>query len=98
MQDFDGAAVDFNYLELEGDYDLFGDGSIRILTTPGHTLGHQSIVVKTAAGNTYVVTWRCDLDAGEPGRLSGGPELQRQGLQQFDQPAKNGAATWKTPT
>ena len=56
MQDFDGAAVDFNYLELEGDYDLFGDGSIRILTTPGHTLGHQSIVVKTAAGNTYVVT------------------------------------------
>ena len=56
MQDFDGAAVDFNYLELEGDYDVFGDGSIRILTTPGHTLGHQSIVVRTAANNTYVIT------------------------------------------
>jgi N-acyl homoserine lactone hydrolase len=56
MQDFDGAAMDFNYLELEGDYDVFGDGSIRILTTPGHTLGHQSIVVRTAANNTYVIT------------------------------------------
>ena len=56
MGDFDGAAMDFNYLELEGDYDLFGDGSITILSTPGHTLGHQSIRVKTAAGNTYVIT------------------------------------------
>jgi N-acyl homoserine lactone hydrolase len=35
---------------------LFGDGSIRILTTPGHTLGHQSIVVRTAGNNTYVIT------------------------------------------
>ena len=56
MSDFDGVAADFNYLELEGDYDLFGDGSISIITTPGHTLGHQSIRVKTAAGNTYVIT------------------------------------------
>lgn len=56
MKDFDGAATDFNYLELEGDYDLFGDGSITIFTSPGHTLGHQSLRVKTSAGNTYVLT------------------------------------------
>jgi len=33
MQDFDGAAVDFNYLELEGDYDLFGDGRTALKTS-----------------------------------------------------------------
>ena len=42
---------EFNYLELEGDYDLFGDGSVWILTTPGHTLGHQSVKVKLASGS-----------------------------------------------
>src|SRR5262245_36140678 len=37
LQDFDNAR-EFNYLELDGDYDLFGDGSVLILSTPGHTL------------------------------------------------------------
>jgi N-acyl homoserine lactone hydrolase len=32
-------------LELEGDFDLFDDGSIRLLKTPGHTIGHQSLVL-----------------------------------------------------
>jgi hypothetical protein len=27
---------------LEGDKDVFGDGSVTILSTPGHTPGHQS--------------------------------------------------------
>jgi N-acyl homoserine lactone hydrolase len=31
---------------LEGDRDIFGDGSITILSTPGHTPGHQSLLVK----------------------------------------------------
>jgi glyoxylase-like metal-dependent hydrolase (beta-lactamase superfamily II) len=55
MGDFDGPARDFNYLELEGDYDLFGDGSITVLSTPGHTLGHQSVRVKLASGKTLVM-------------------------------------------
>jgi N-acyl homoserine lactone hydrolase len=53
--DFDGPARDFNYLELEGDYDLFGDGSVIVLSTPGHTLGHQSVKVKLAGGKTIVM-------------------------------------------
>ena len=32
--------------KLEGDHDLFGDGSVIILSTPGHTPGHQSLLVK----------------------------------------------------
>jgi N-acyl homoserine lactone hydrolase len=30
---------------LEGDKDLFGDGSLTIISTPGHTAGHQSLLV-----------------------------------------------------
>jgi N-acyl homoserine lactone hydrolase len=32
--------------KLEGDRDVFGDGSVVILSTPGHTPGHQSLLVK----------------------------------------------------
>jgi N-acyl homoserine lactone hydrolase len=30
---------------LDGDYDVFGDGSVVIISTPGHTPGHQSLYV-----------------------------------------------------
>ncbi|HEX5000334.1 MAG TPA: N-acyl homoserine lactonase family protein [Terriglobia bacterium] len=30
---------------IEGDYDVFGDGSVVIVATPGHTPGHQSLLV-----------------------------------------------------
>ena len=30
---------------LDGDYDLFGDGSVMIIATPGHTPGHQSLLL-----------------------------------------------------
>ncbi|HEV8440282.1 MAG TPA: N-acyl homoserine lactonase family protein [Methylomirabilota bacterium] len=55
MGDFDGPAREFNYLELEGDYDLFGDGSVVVLSTPGHTLGHQSVKVRLASGQTLLM-------------------------------------------
>jgi glyoxylase-like metal-dependent hydrolase (beta-lactamase superfamily II) len=32
--------------QLTGDKDVFGDGSVTILSTPGHTPGHQSLLVK----------------------------------------------------
>jgi glyoxylase-like metal-dependent hydrolase (beta-lactamase superfamily II) len=31
---------------LDGDRDVFADGSVTILATPGHTPGHQSLLVK----------------------------------------------------
>jgi len=30
---------------LDGDYDVFDDGTVRIVATPGHTPGHQSLLV-----------------------------------------------------
>jgi N-acyl homoserine lactone hydrolase len=74
MGDFDGAARDFNYLELEGDYDLFGDGSVTVLSTPGHTLGHQSLRVRLASGKTLVLTqdavWMKENLEGYPAGLN----------------------------
>jgi glyoxylase-like metal-dependent hydrolase (beta-lactamase superfamily II) len=46
----------YNFLELDGDYDLFGDGSVLILSTPGHTIGHQSMKVKTAGSGTIIMS------------------------------------------
>lgn len=33
-------------VRLQGDHDLFGDGSVVIKSTPGHTPGHQSLLVR----------------------------------------------------
>lgn len=30
---------------LNGDYDVFGDGSVRIISAPGHTPGHQTLLL-----------------------------------------------------
>jgi glyoxylase-like metal-dependent hydrolase (beta-lactamase superfamily II) len=44
------------YEELEGDYDVYGDGAIKIIRSPGHTQGHQSIRVNLNHDGSYVLT------------------------------------------
>ncbi len=34
------------FVLLKGDHDVFGDGTVVIKSTPGHTPGHQSLLVK----------------------------------------------------
>lgn len=34
--------------EFDGDYDVFGDGNVKIIATPGHTPGHTSLWVNLA--------------------------------------------------
>jgi N-acyl homoserine lactone hydrolase len=41
---------------LEGDRDVFGDGSVTILSTPGHTPGHQSLLVKLPKTGAVVLS------------------------------------------
>jgi N-acyl homoserine lactone hydrolase len=36
------------------DKDVFGDGSVMMLYTPGHTPGHHSLLVKTQSGNFII--------------------------------------------
>ncbi len=44
--------------EIDGDHDLFGDGSVTCLLTDGHTAGHQSVRVRTENG-TFVICGDC---------------------------------------
>jgi glyoxylase-like metal-dependent hydrolase (beta-lactamase superfamily II) len=39
----DYAGCESNIVQVDGDHDLLGDGSIELLLTPGHTPGHQSV-------------------------------------------------------
>lgn len=41
---------------LEGDRDVFGDGSVIILSTPGHTPGHQSLLVTLSKSGALVLS------------------------------------------
>jgi glyoxylase-like metal-dependent hydrolase (beta-lactamase superfamily II) len=73
LADVDNAR-EFNYFELNGDYDLFGDGSIMLISTPGHTLGHQSMRVKLASGQSIIITqdavWMKENLEGYPAGLN----------------------------
>jgi len=42
--------------KLEGDRDVFGDGSVTIFATPGHTPGHQSLLVKLPKTGAIVLS------------------------------------------
>lgn len=38
--------LNLNWHLLDGEHDLFGDGLIKLIPTPGHTKGHQSVLVQ----------------------------------------------------
>jgi len=42
--------------QLEGDRDVYGDGSVTVLSTPGHTPGHQSLMVRLPNTGTVVLS------------------------------------------
>jgi glyoxylase-like metal-dependent hydrolase (beta-lactamase superfamily II) len=45
LVDFDGPEAD-SFATFGRALDLFGDGSVRLLSTPGHTAGHMSVVLR----------------------------------------------------
>jgi glyoxylase-like metal-dependent hydrolase (beta-lactamase superfamily II) len=42
---YDSPVID-SYSTFGRSYDLFGDGSVRLVHTPGHTHGHQSVILR----------------------------------------------------
>ena len=51
--------ADAEKILIEGDYDVFGDGKVKILSAPGHTSGHQVIYVNLS--NTGPIVLSGDL-------------------------------------
>ena len=52
--DFQRAGLEWR--RLEDDLDLFGDGAIRLLQTPGHSAGHMSLLVDLPATGPILLT------------------------------------------
>jgi len=47
---------DSNTIILDGDYDVFGDGRVKLISTPGHTRGHQSLFVDLPNTGPVILT------------------------------------------
>jgi N-acyl homoserine lactone hydrolase len=85
---------------IEGDYDVFGDGTVVLLFTPGHTPGHQSLYVKlpktgavVLSGDLYHYPEDLKLDSmPDREKAPGITEASRKKLQDFL--AKTGAQLW----
>lgn len=85
---------------INGDYDVFGDGTVVLLSTPGHTPGHQSLYVKLPKTGGVLLTgdvWHYPEDVKddtmpEREKASGMTEASRKKLQEFI--AKTGAQMW----
>jgi N-acyl homoserine lactone hydrolase len=44
---------------VDGEHDLFGDGAVTCVPSPGHTPGHQSLRVRSAQGDHILVSDAC---------------------------------------
>lgn len=79
----------FNWLEVGEDYDLFGDGSLQMLKTPGHTPGESTLLV-TLPSRKFVLTGdtvhtRQDLAEEKPMMIDYDPAQAVQSLKRLKQ-------------
>jgi N-acyl homoserine lactone hydrolase len=49
-------ALRWRAIDVDGEADLFGDGSVRLLHTPGHTPGHLSLLLALESGQQLLLT------------------------------------------
>jgi glyoxylase-like metal-dependent hydrolase (beta-lactamase superfamily II) len=52
-------ALGHDVIEVDGEHDLFGDGSVVCVPTYGHTPGHQSLKVRTNSGDIVLTADAC---------------------------------------
>lgn len=72
---------------IDGEHDVFGDGLVTCLPTPGHTAGHQSLRVRTA-GREVVLTgdacyFRETLETGRLPVFANDSAVQRTSLERL---------------
>jgi glyoxylase-like metal-dependent hydrolase (beta-lactamase superfamily II) len=84
---------------LQGDHDVFGDGTVVLKYTPGHTPGHQSLYVKLAktggvvlSGDLYHYPEERTLDRMPEREKTTGTAASRAALEAFM--TKVGAQLW----
>ncbi len=91
LLDFDvtGESGPASFSGFARSFDLFGDGSVRTVYTPGHTLGHMSVVVRTARGEVLVagdaIYLRKNLDDSHLPHRTEDDHLYRRSLREIQQ-------------
>jgi N-acyl homoserine lactone hydrolase len=95
-----GALKESKTVLIDGDHDVFGDGTVVLKSTPGHTAGHQSLFVKLRSTGPVVLSGdlfhfpaertlkRMPTREAENGQTA----MSRQALEEFMQ--RTGAALW----
>jgi N-acyl homoserine lactone hydrolase len=68
-------------ISTDGDYDIFGDGTVKTLKTPGHTPGHHSLIVKLPKSDVLLITGdlyhtRLNYEKGLVPRINDRPNTQ----------------------
>ena len=81
--------------QIDGPYDVFGDGSVVLVPTPGHTAGHQSARVQTRSGEVVLAGDACHVrrSLDELAVPAHGADLQeyRRSLEWFQGRQRDGA-------
>jgi len=84
--DFDAQDVDA-FAGFGRSLDLFGDGSLRLVATPGHSPGHLSVIVRlrdrelVLAGDA--APSRANIESGRPGLFVADEHLYRRSLREL---------------
>ena len=72
-------------LLVEGDHDVFGDGTVVCLATPGHSPGHQSLLLALADGPLLLAADACFferwLDEDDPPTTGPDGDAERHSLE-----------------
>jgi N-acyl homoserine lactone hydrolase len=74
---------------MDGDFDIFGDGSVKVISTPGHTPGHCSLLVRLArTGPVFlsadVAHYRYNMEHRCVPTLNWDPEQSRISMERVD--------------
>ena len=90
-----------NRIVVVGDnYDLFGDGSVRIFSTPGHTPGHQSMLVRLPKLGAVMLSgdvahFQCNFCCRRVPTFNADAEQTKQSMDKVDAIVKaEGAQLW----
>jgi glyoxylase-like metal-dependent hydrolase (beta-lactamase superfamily II) len=72
---------------VDGEHDVFGDGSVVCFPTPGHTAGHQSLRVRTAEREVVLTGdacyFRASIDTGRLPLFGHDVEAQHRSLERL---------------
>jgi glyoxylase-like metal-dependent hydrolase (beta-lactamase superfamily II) len=91
---------DSKTVKLSGDHDVFGDGSVVIKSTPGHTIGHQVLLVRLPKTGPVILSgdlvhYTANWEGRRVPSLNFNPVQSARSMMMVDElMAKTGAKLW----